>query len=164
MSYNGNIPDHTRGLYIDDDTERSDVIGFVEDRLTSPAVLGDVVVYNFSSHSIDAAALINAASDMSDGPYVIPYQVPGVWGYIVSILPASVSDAPLLTYRSQQGEYHVYPNYRRDRRTDSLTGTWLMDVSTDIRGKVEGFDVCVHCGADIEDSPGLCPECDGERA
>lgn len=112
MSYNANIPQHSEELYITDDTTRAEVIEFVRARLAAPAVLNDVVVFNFSSYSIDGSALVNAASDLDAGVYVVPYQVPGAWGYMVDALPAEVADATLLTYRAGESEYHEYENWR----------------------------------------------------
>ena len=112
MSYDATIPRHDEDLYITDDTEKAEVDAFVRSRLEKPAVLNDVVVFNFSGFTLDGTALVNAASDLDGGVYVIPYQVPGTWGYMVDVLPPEVSDAPLLTYRREEGEYHAYTNWR----------------------------------------------------
>lgn len=104
------IPQYDSNLYIDDDTSSVDVIEYVNDRLTDPAIIGDAVVWNFHHKQIDAAALVNA--DLEPAEYVIPYPVPGVWGFIVDILPERVSDAQLLTYAKSEGRYTVYDNFR----------------------------------------------------
>jgi hypothetical protein len=109
---NHRVPQHTTDLRIDADTTHEEVIDFLDARLSEPAVLseGSVVVWNFNSHDLDANALLRAGLD--DGQYVVPYQVPGVWGFMVSVLPLPLSNATLLTYRRGQGEYATYPNLR----------------------------------------------------
>lgn len=117
MSYEATIPTHDEDLRINDETTLAEVNAFVAERLHKPAVLGDVVVFNFSSYELDGSALVNTASDLEGGVYVIPYQVPGVWGYIVDALPPEISDTALLTYRQNEGEYHAYQNFRKNAET-----------------------------------------------
>lgn len=104
------IPTHDSKLWIDDETTADDIIEYTAERLAEPAVVGDVVVWNFNSHDLDAQALINA--DLPEGSYVVPYQVPGAWGFMVEVLPSPIDTATLLTYRQTSGEYNTYENHR----------------------------------------------------
>jgi hypothetical protein len=121
MNDNTTIPRHDDTLYIDDQTTEAEVMDYVAQRLRTPAVLGDVIVYNFSNYTLDGTALVNAAADLDAGLYVVPYQVPGMWGYIVHTIPDEVADATLLTYRSGEGAYHAYPNWRPNVGTAQRT-------------------------------------------
>lgn len=105
------IPDHDESLYIGDQTTVPEVMDYVAERLCTPARPEDgVVVWNFHNRSLDAQALLNA--DLNDGLYVVPYQVPGVWGFMVDVLPGKVSDATLLTYAAEEQSYSAYENFR----------------------------------------------------
>lgn len=103
------IPTHNSDLRISEKTTVEDIVEYTTSRLEEPARLGDTVVWNFGSHDLDARALVNA--DLPEGEYVVPYQVPGVWGFIVEVLPNGLSEAPLLTYRRDEKSYEVYDNY-----------------------------------------------------
>lgn len=127
MSYEATIPQHDTDLYIKDSTTQGDVDEFLRDRLATPAILHDVIVFNFSSYTLDSGALVNAANELDGGIYVVPYQVPGVWGYMVDVLPSDVSETDLLTYRANEGAYHVYDNWRdgdNDETRDVLRETF----------------------------------------
>lgn len=104
------VPDHDSSLYVDDDTTATEVLNYTVERLCEPATVGDVVVFNFHSAELDARALVNA--NLDPGVYVVPYQVTGVWGFIVDVLPDPVGTAPLLNYAPTEEEYRVYENLR----------------------------------------------------
>lgn len=106
------IPNYSSDLRVSETTTLAEVERFLEARLRAPAVVGGAVVYNFNSHDIDARALLNA--NLDDGMYVIPYQVAGMWGTMVQLLPQPVAEATLLTYRQGSGEYATYPNHMAD--------------------------------------------------
>lgn len=114
------IPRHETALHITDDTTADDAIGFLTARLREPAIIGDVIVYNFNSHHLDTDALLAAVGDLAPGVYTVPYQVPGAWGFMCQVLPTTVADATLLTYRRAEGVYHPYDNWRTHRRADSV--------------------------------------------
>jgi len=102
------IPKHASDLRVSDQTTHAEVVAYLDARLGEPATVGDAVVFNFNSHDLDAHALLDAGLD--DGVYVVPYQVAGMWGTMVEMLPRRVAAATLLTYRQGQGEYATYPN------------------------------------------------------
>lgn len=116
------IPDHSESLYVDDETTLSDVLAFVYSRVECPAVVGQATVYNFHNRSLDAEALVNA--NLAEGSYVVPYQVPGVWGFVVEVLPVEMASAPVLAYRREEEQYQVHPNFRTaDIDTAALRAT-----------------------------------------
>jgi hypothetical protein len=123
------IPDHENALYIDSDTTPVQVMDYVEERLCTPAVIGETVVWNFNNHPLDARALLNA--DLDPGAYVVPYQVAGVWGFIVDVLPTEIATAPLLTYSADEAEYSVYENLRDARGDYASARAALRDSLSD---------------------------------
>lgn len=105
------IPQHDSNLRLDDSTTVEDVLAFVEARVQEPARIGGVTVWNFNSHDLEPRPLLEIAEMLQPGDYVVPYQVPGVWGFIVWVVPQRIQYAPLLTYRKSSSEYAVYENY-----------------------------------------------------
>ena len=110
MSEATTVPRLEDELWIDHDTEPADVLAFCERRLAEPAVVEDAAVWSFHNQGFDAHALLE--QDLDGGTYVIPFQVPGVWGFMVDVLPPMVSEATLLTYRRDEGRYEQYENFR----------------------------------------------------
>lgn len=106
---NRSIPEHDSDLRISVSTTPDDIIEFLEARIKEPAHLDGVTVYNFNSHDLDARALVNA--DLDEGTYVVPYQVAGAWGFMVTVLPEELMYADLLTYRQSNQTYGVYESH-----------------------------------------------------
>lgn len=119
MSFTNTIPDHDDSLRIDDETTVDDVMSYLQHRLETPAVVGDIVVYNFHGRAVDAAALLDAANDLPAGIYVIPFQVSGTWGAMADALPDEITDdATLLVYRKGESTYRAFENWRGDGSLD----------------------------------------------
>lgn len=106
------IPSHDDGLRIEYDTERSDILEFLDARLREPAKVGDAIVWNFHSRDLDAQALVEA--ELDPGRYLVPYQVSGTWAFMSDVLPADVSRATLLAYKVEKGEYQTFGNFVGD--------------------------------------------------
>lgn len=88
-----------------------DVRDFVERRAMNPSLFGDVIVWSFNNHVLDEKQLESQVDDLKSDEYVIPYQVSGIWGYMMLLLPEEIREAEILTYRRSEGRYHPYPNY-----------------------------------------------------
>lgn len=131
--------EHDSELYMTDATTRDDAVDFVEARLREPVITGDVVVWDFHNASIETQPFLDWVAEAGPGPYVIPYQIPGVWAYMAKVLPRVVSNARLVAYRKGEGEYVDYENW--------LTATGR-DISED-RDQLE---------AAIEEIAGSLPE------
>lgn len=125
------VPQHDSRLHIDEDTDEVDVVAYVEERLAEPAVVDGTRVFNFNSHDLDAHALINAELHREPATaFVVPYQVPGVWGFIHEVLPNDLSESPLLVYRESEKLYEVYRNYTTDVDTAAVRAR-LKEVRAD---------------------------------
>lgn len=136
------IPRHESDLRVTHDTTRQDAIDYLSARLDEPAVVEGSVVFNFHGRDLDAAALVNNAEMLTERVYVVPYQVPGMWGFMVELLPAFVADASLLVYRSSQGCYVTYPNLRENREQLQAEAieTRLSDTAAAAVGEVRAGD------------------------
>lgn len=103
------------------DTSPEDLWDFVERRIQSPEeveveMLGtkkQIQVFNFSTHKVDMEALRRVAPSLQNERYIIPYQVPGVWGYLIRLLPRELAQAELLVYSKRSESYKAFPNFRR---------------------------------------------------
>lgn len=134
----------TRTEYADDalvmesDTTLAELKQFVERRTRNPYIMHGTLVWNFSSHQVDADALAKAAeSKLTDDKYVIPFQVTGVWGYMTHLIPERVSlDSQVLVYLKDDAEYVEYNNL--------LTGTNGEEVDefkTELEDDLSAFNV-----------------------
>lgn len=132
MSESAQIPRLDGELWIDHETEPVDVLAFIERRLAEPSVIDDVAVWSFHNQGFDAHALLEM--DLEPGTYVIPYQVPGVWGFMVDVLPALVADAKLLTYRRDESRYEVYENYRTEPIAEAVREDFEQTALRAVRG------------------------------
>lgn len=113
---NNNSTYRPNGLYVTESTTKEEVVDYVRDCIEHPYVEqtadGETkVVWNFSSHSIDHDGLDVAGKDQDR--FVIPFQVPGTWGFIVTLLPEPIKSAELLVYRQEHGEYFAFKNFHR---------------------------------------------------
>lgn len=102
-------------LYMDDDTTPVEVLEFVAIRTANPAILrdGEVLVFNYHNHPLDAVALGEWATDADPGIYHVTFQVSGVWAFIQRTLPKQIRDADVLAYRRSEEAYADYVNWRR---------------------------------------------------
>lgn len=105
-------------LYLTDDTDIDDVVEFLETRLADPAVIDDVVVWNFRNEGLVTNDLLGWAEEAESGAYIVPYQVSGVWAFMSNILPRRVSEARLLAHRSSEDRYVDYDNWTAENPDD----------------------------------------------
>lgn len=122
---------------IDRNTEPEEIREFVADRVRDPIEVDGVTVWNFSTHDVEMDALREVASSLHRDHYVIPYQVPGAWAYMVRVMPNPLSDAELLVYSKREERYKAFPNFRRlasefdDHLARKEPTKWLLN-NTDI--------------------------------
>lgn len=111
-------PDTDDALRIDQDTKPLDIRRFVERRVKDPLEFenGGIVIWNFSTHEPKEELLADKAPTLRNDYYVIPYQVPGAWGYMQDLLPEQVRNAELLVYSIKDDRYKAFPNFRRASR------------------------------------------------
>lgn len=98
-------------LWLNEETDVEDVLAFLEERLSEPLILDDVVVFNFHSKQVKSGPFLEWADEAEGGLYVIPYQVPGVWGFMRSVLPDPLDQVRILMWRADDGEYVDYPQW-----------------------------------------------------
>lgn len=101
-------------LYMGDDTTATDVLDYAADRLEQPTGVGDATVFNFHNQPLSMPELSQWAEDVESGVYVVPYQISGVWAFMVEALPSAVAQARLLAFRVNDREYVDYANWRAD--------------------------------------------------
>lgn len=89
----------------------TEIQDFVERRSKDPYTFEDVTIWSFNNHEIDVEQLREQAENLRADRFIIPYQVSGIWGYIVQFLPERIRTAEILTYRQGDGRYYAYPNY-----------------------------------------------------
>lgn len=113
-------PERDDGIRITEETEASDLREFTKRRATEPIELDDgVVVWNFSTHEVDREALALVAPALQQDRYIIPYQVPGAWGYIQTLLPEEIRRAELLVYSIRDSRYKAFPNFSRESKAEA---------------------------------------------
>lgn len=132
MSDSATVPRLEGELWIDHETQPADVLAFIERRLAEPAVIDDAAVWSFHNQGFDAHALLE--HDLDAGTYVIPYQVPGVWGFMVDVLPPMVSEATLLTYRRDESRYEEYTNHRTAEIAEAVREEFEQAAVRAVRG------------------------------
>jgi len=87
---------------------------FIRGRVNNPHVVGETIVWNFSSHNVDEEALREAVDrKLERDKYVIPYQVTGTWSFMFTILPEALQRAEILVYKTNTGRYNAYKNFLR---------------------------------------------------
>lgn len=108
-------PDSDDGLRIERSTKPEDVRAYVERRTKSPLHFEDhgVTVWNYATHEPAVDALKRKAETLQQDRYIVPYQVPGAWGYMQDLLPDGLRNAELLVYSKREGRYKAFPNFRR---------------------------------------------------
>lgn len=101
-------------LLVNEDTSLDEVRDFIRGRVDDPHVVDETIVWNFSSHNVDEAALREAVDrKLERDIYVIPYQVTGTWSYMFTILPEALQRAEILVYKTNTGRYNAYKNFLR---------------------------------------------------
>lgn len=106
------IPSLDSSLRICDRTDQINIHRFLRNRLTQRAEVGGAYVYSFNNHEFDRRALVDVADELDDEEiYVIPYQVPNVWGYMMRLLPDEIATARHLVYQQVREAYRIVPNW-----------------------------------------------------
>lgn len=110
-------PEADDAVRVTKETEPPELRDFAKNRAMHPRVIEvedkEVTIWNFSTHAIDELALYDVVPNLNREKYVIPYQLPGVWGYFHSILPDEILEAELLVYSMRDEEYKAFPNFGR---------------------------------------------------
>ena len=123
------IKTHHRTEYRDDSlsvengTQPDEVEAFVRRRVLNPLRVGGLTVWNFNNHKADREQLGRQADDLLNDEYLIPYQVPGAWTYMVELMPERVKSAEILVYSQNSGRYDPYPNFVRYTSREDRTST-----------------------------------------
>lgn len=103
------------------DTELEEVMQFLRGRLRNPYMMNGKVIWNFSNHKPDLEALEFCTEEkLEKERYIIPFQVTGTWGFMVSLLPEDMRKYELLVYKPQHGDYAAYRNLRAEISDDDL--------------------------------------------
>ena len=124
-------PNSDDGLRIVRTTDTQEVRDFVERRTKDPIEVDGVTVWNYSTHEPHMSELRRKAGALRRDRYIIPYQVPGAWGYMQDLLPEKLREAELLVYSKADGTYKAFPNLLResdagaDWRTMRRLNRWL---------------------------------------
>ena len=124
-------PNSDDGLRIVRTTDLQEVRDFVSRRVKDPIEIDGVTVWNFSTHEPDMRELRYKVEHLRRDQYIIPYQVPGAWGYMQDLLPDELREAELLVYSRTDGTYKAFPNLlreskpRKDWRTRRRLNRWL---------------------------------------
>lgn len=118
-------PDADDSIRIDRTTTASEVRDFVERRATHPVEVDGVTVWNFSTHEVDRDALERVAPRLRRDAYIIPYQVPGAWGYMQDLLPKGLREKELLVYSERDDRYKAFPNFLRKSSAHENGATWV---------------------------------------
>lgn len=114
-------------LYLNEDTDRDDVLEFLLERLRNPVVSGDVVIWNFSNNELDREALTDFIERTDEGLFVVTYQVSGVWPYMARILPRALCpQAQILAYRQSTQRYVAYDNFNDDLGKREFEDRWRL--------------------------------------
>lgn len=113
--------DENRTEYADDalrlrgGTTPEDIRSFVRRRMETPFTYRGVIVWDFNNHTLNEDALKETIDEgLYRDEYVIPLQISGVWGYIVTLIPERIRTAELLGYSQDEGKYIPFPNYIRN--------------------------------------------------
>lgn len=122
------IPRFARDLQINQQTTPGDIEAFILSRLDRPAIVNGRVVYSFNNHAFVRDALTGATRNLAGDLYVIPFQLPGVWAYIESLLPDDLRGARHLVWSENDTSYREVPNWRHV--TDA-------DIRADMRATIE---------------------------
>lgn len=102
-------------LYIDEQTDVSEVYDFIRSRIEKPIVKSGTVVWNFNSHEVDREALDRAIeTKLTSDHYLIPFQVAGTWGVMFDLLPEEIKQSEVLVYKPEYGQYFGYQNFYSD--------------------------------------------------
>lgn len=90
------------------DTRPEHLRRFVRRRTRDPyRGIEDVLVFNYSTHSLNLTPLHDALWSDSEGVFVVPCQIPTAWPVMVDWLPESIREAPRLIWDRDRGTYEV---------------------------------------------------------
>lgn len=105
-------PYRKEALYAADDTTVDEIVAYLRHCIENPIIIGDNVIWNFSTHEPDMDAL-QEVEEKREGKFLIPYQVTGMWGFISYLLPDEARESEILIYHADENEYHAYRNFFR---------------------------------------------------
>lgn len=113
-------------IVVKDDTDIEDLIEYIEDRTANPIEIGDVIVFDYSTHKTDMEALENAVQNkLQRGMYQIPMQVTTGNILVQSLIPYIIRDSEILIYREEKEEYYAYKNHCRSLTQEQKTNVRL---------------------------------------
>lgn len=120
MTEDNRTPYEDDALRLESGTTPDDIREFVRRRTEQPLRYGDVTIWDYNNHKPNREALEQTIDEweLYHDEYVIPLQIPGVWGYIVTFLPERIRTAELLGYSQDEGRYIPFPNYIRHSDSD----------------------------------------------
>jgi hypothetical protein len=107
-------------LYMTESTTSSEVVDFLRRCIENPVVIGDNIVWNFSTHKVKNEA-IEEISSKEQGKFLIPYQVTGAWGFMFSLLPEEIRKAEILVYDPSDEEYKAYRSLYRTTANERVS-------------------------------------------
>lgn len=124
--------DEPEKMRITSETNVARLREYIQRRAENPILRSDrLTIWSFTSHEPDWHALEEKIPDLKADRYIIPYQVPGAWGYMQSLLPDTLREADLLVYSIAEHRYKAFTNFARiaDEETDveirSEIADWL---------------------------------------
>jgi hypothetical protein len=100
-------------LVVENGVPPEEVQDFVLGRASNPEHVAGMTIWNFNNHQINEEQLERQADDLYYDEYLIPYSIPGAWGYMVSLLPEVIREVEILVYSQDRDQYNPYPNYFR---------------------------------------------------
>lgn len=128
-------------LYMTESTTVDEVIDYLRDCIENPVMVGDTIIWNFSTHELDIGAVLTV-DDKNQDRFVVPYQVTGAWAFMFTLLPEEIKNAETLVYKPDVGEYHAYrslyrttPQDRHDQIRNDLSRRML-----NVSGRVLGLE------------------------
>ncbi|MFB6282579.1 MAG: hypothetical protein ABEK59_01400 [Halobacteria archaeon] len=105
-------------LYLTPDLKPKDVRQFVYKRATNPRQVAGLTIYSFNNHVLDVNAIEESREMFERDKYLIPYQVPAIWGYMYKLLPDEIREVEVLSYSSVKQEYTPFSNIDRLSREE----------------------------------------------
>lgn len=108
-------------LIASSEMDAQDIRTFLVRRAREPYEIEGVTIWSFNNHELHEAQLAEQAESFKSDEYIIPYQVPGIWGYMYRLLPKDMREIEILTYSTRDGKYYAFPNYdyySKDNKND----------------------------------------------
>lgn len=117
-------------MRITSETNVAELREYIQRRAKNPILRsGRLTIWSFTSHEPDWYALEEKIPDLKADRYIIPYQVPGAWGYMQSLLPETLRESDLLVYSIAEHRYKAFTNFARvaDAETDAEIRNGIAD-------------------------------------